>query len=205
MLNSRLFLKILTFLIPAIWDEKGIVSASSIQAQLALHIHPELLTASLLEGNESRVLHVGTSRVTDRLVSDGEFTEVVASHLRLNLDGGEGLAVVDTNNGTNHLGHDDHVSEVGLNHSRLLVGAGLSLGLSELLDETHGSSLKTSLEPPSGTGVDEVDELLVGKVEEVLKLDTPVLVLLERPGGLLGSGFLLSSELSHFLLSDVTQ
>lgn len=51
MLNSRLFLKILTFLIPAIWDEKGIVSASSIQAQLALHIHPELLTASLLEGN----------------------------------------------------------------------------------------------------------------------------------------------------------
>lgn len=134
MLNSRLFLKILTFLIPAIWDEKGIVSASSIQAQLALHIHPELLTASLLEGNESRVLHVGTSRVTDRLVSDGEFTEVVASHLRLNLDGGEGLAVVDTNNGTNHLGHDDHVSEVGLNHSRLLVGAGLSLGLSELLD-----------------------------------------------------------------------
>lgn len=43
---------------------------------------------------QSRVLHVGTSRVTDRLVSDGEFTEVVASHLRLNLDGGEGLAVL---------------------------------------------------------------------------------------------------------------
>lgn len=56
MLNSRLFLKILTFLIPAIWDEKGIVSASSIQAQLALHIHPELLTASLLEGNAVKIL-----------------------------------------------------------------------------------------------------------------------------------------------------
>lgn len=44
--------------------------------------------------------------------------------------------------------------------------------------------------------ITHVDELLVGKVEEVLKLDTPVLVLLERPGGLLGSGFLLRSELS---------
>lgn len=111
--------------------------------------------------------------MTDRLVSDGEFTEVVASHLRLNLDGGEGLAVlnfksdfvspcvrgfthVDTNNGTDHLGNDNHVSEVGLDHSGLLVGASLSLSLSELLDETHGSSLKTSLEPPSGTGVDEL-------------------------------------------------
>lgn len=46
------------------------------------------------------------------------------------------------------------------------------------------------------TEVTHVDELLVGKVEEVVKLDTPVLVLLERPGGLLGSGFLLRSELS---------
>lgn len=51
----------------------------------------------------------------------------------------------------------------------------------------------SSLQP---TEVTHVDELLVGKVEEVVKLDTPVLVLLERPGGLLGSGFLLRSELS---------
>jgi hypothetical protein len=44
--------------------------------------------------SQSRVLHVGTSTVTDRLVGDGEFTEVVTGHLWLDLDGGEGLSVL---------------------------------------------------------------------------------------------------------------
>ena len=67
------------------------------------------LRTCLLEGNancqyalfvnsrndlQSRVLHVGTSTVTDRLVGDGEFTEVVTGHLWLDLDGGEGLSVL---------------------------------------------------------------------------------------------------------------
>lgn len=43
---------------------------------------------------QSRVLHVGTSSVTDRLVGDGEFTEVVTGHLWLDLDGGERLSVL---------------------------------------------------------------------------------------------------------------
>lgn len=67
--------------------------------------------------SQSRVLHVGTSTVTDRLVRDAiivrlhvsrrdetfwgsgqedlrEFTEVVTSHLWLDLDGGERLSVL---------------------------------------------------------------------------------------------------------------
>lgn len=87
-----------------------------------------------------------------------EFTEVVTSHLWLDLDGGERLSVlndsqhlvrpklcclthVDTDDGTDHLWDDDHVSQVSLNHSGLLVGGSLLLGVSELLDETHGLSL----------------------------------------------------------------
>lgn len=46
------------------------------------------------DDSQSRVLHVGTSSVTDRLVGDGEFTEVVTGHLWLDLDGGEGLSVL---------------------------------------------------------------------------------------------------------------
>ena len=63
---------------------------------------------------------------------------------------------VDTDNGTDHLGDDDHVSEVGLDHGGLLVGASLLLGLSELLDEAKRSSLESSLEPSSGSGVNEL-------------------------------------------------
>lgn len=63
---------------------------------------------------------------------------------------------VDTDDRTDHLRDDDHVSQVGLDHGGLLVGSSLLLGLSELLDQSHWSSLKTSLEPPSGTSVDEL-------------------------------------------------
>lgn len=63
---------------------------------------------------------------------------------------------VDTNDRTNHLRDDDHVSQVSLDHSWLLVGAGLLLSVSELLDETHRAALKTALEPPSGTSVNKL-------------------------------------------------
>ena len=49
----------------------------------------------------------------DRLVRDGELCEVVANHLRLDLNLVEGLAIVDTDDATNHLRHNDHVAEVG--------------------------------------------------------------------------------------------
>ena len=51
--------------------------------------------------------------VLDRLVGDGELSEVVANHLRLDLNLVEGLAIVDTDDATNHLRHNDHVAEVG--------------------------------------------------------------------------------------------
>jgi hypothetical protein len=134
------------------------------------------------KNSQSRVLHVGTSTVTDRLVGDGEFTEVVTGHLRLDLNGGEGLSVlyvsrrssqtarathVDTTDGSNHLGNNDHVSQVSLDHSGLLVRSGVLLGESELLDETHGLSLKSSLEPSSCSGVNELCTL-VGSDRSIL-------------------------------------
>jgi hypothetical protein len=63
---------------------------------------------------------------------------------------------VNTTDGTDHLGDNDHVSQVGLDGGRLLVGGGLLLGLSELLDQSQGLSLETSLEPSPGSGVDEL-------------------------------------------------
>jgi hypothetical protein len=90
----------------------------------------------------------------------------VADHLGLDLDLVELLAGVDTDDAANHLGDNDHVTEVGLDKVGLLVGLGLLLGLAELLDETHGLALETAVEPSAGTSMDEVTELLRAEVEE---------------------------------------
>lgn len=92
----------------------------------------------------------------------------MANHFRLDLDLVELLAGVDTNDASNHLGDDNHVSEVGLDEVGLLVGLGLLLGLSELLDEAHGAALQTAVDPSAGTGVDDISELVRGEVEEAV-------------------------------------
>jgi hypothetical protein len=83
----------------------------------------------------------------------------VANHLGLDFDLVEVLAGVDTDDAANHLGDDDHVTEMGLDLVGLLVGLSLLLGLAELLDEAHGLALQTAVEPSAGTGMDEVTEL----------------------------------------------
>jgi hypothetical protein len=122
--------------------------------------------------------NTGTT-VLDGLVGDGELSEVVSNHLGLDLDLVEGLSVVDTDDGTDHLGDDDHVTEVGLDDSGLLQGGGILLGLAELLDQTHGLALKATLETSAGAGVDEVHQLLGREVQELVKVNTAVRELAE--------------------------
>lgn len=104
----------------------------------------------------------------------------MADHLGLDLDLVELLSRVDTDDAADHLGDDNHVTEVGLDEVGLLVGLGLLLGLAELLDETHGLALETTVEPSAGTGMDEVAELLRAEVEELVEVDTTVGKLAER-------------------------
>ena len=86
-----------------------------------------------------------------------ELGEVVADHLGLDFDRVEDFAVVDTDDGTDHLGDDDHVTQVGLDDGGLLIGGSFLLGFAELLDETHGLALETALETTAGAGVDELE------------------------------------------------
>ena len=117
--------------------------------------------------------------VLNGLVGDGELSEVVTNHLGLDLDLVEGLSVVDTNDGTDHLGDDDHVTEMGLDDGGLLVDGGILLGLTQLLDQTHGLALKTTLETSAGTGVNEVHQLLGGQVQELVEVNSAVRELAE--------------------------
>jgi len=136
----------------------------------------------LLERNESgRVSSTQTgTAVFDGLVRDGELPKIVASHLRLDLNRVKDFAIVNANNTADHLWDDDHVTKVGLNNCRLLIWRCFLLRLTQLLDETHGTALEPTLEPPSRTGMDEVDKVLIVHVKELLKLNTAVRKRAER-------------------------
>jgi hypothetical protein len=84
----------------------------------------------------------------------------VSNHLRLDFDLVEFLSRVDANNATNHLRNHNHVSEMRLDEVGLFIGLGLLLRLAELLDQTHGLALETSVEPTAGACVDDITELV---------------------------------------------
>lgn len=105
------------------------------------------------------------------VLGDREFTQVVANHLGLDFDLVELLTGVDTDDAADHLGDNDHVTEVGLDEVGLLVGASLLLGLAELLDETHGLALQTAVEATTSAGVNDITELFGGEVEEPVQIN----------------------------------
>lgn len=97
----------------------------------------ERKTRRLLERDELSSLSRGESRATvgDRVVSDGEFTQVVTDHIRLDLDGNVVTTVVDTDDGSNHLRDDDHITKVSLDGLRLLISVSLLLLWNSRKDE----------------------------------------------------------------------
>jgi len=90
----------------------------------------------------------------------------VTNHLRLDLDLVELLAGVDANDATDHLGNDDHVSEVSLDDIGLLVGLSLLLGLAELLDKAHGTALQATVDASSLASREHSGQILAGHVQE---------------------------------------
>jgi hypothetical protein len=104
--------------------------------------------------------------VLDRLVTDAELAQIEPHHLRLDLDLVELLARVDADDRADHLGHDNHVTQVRLDEVGLLVGLCGLFGFTELLDQAHRLALETAVEAAAGAGVDDVAELFGGEVEE---------------------------------------
>jgi len=90
----------------------------------------------------------------------------MTDHLGLNLNLVELFARIDTNDTTDHLGNHNHISQVRLDEVGLLVGLGLLLCFTELLDQTHGLALETTIKPTASAGVNDIAELVGGEVEE---------------------------------------
>merc|ERR1712096_13295 len=94
-----------------------------------------VLICRLLRGSRVGGTNTGTS-VLDWPVGHGELSEVVSDHLWLDFDSGEGLAIVDSDDGSGHLGSNDHVPAVGLHAFGLLHRLAVLLGLPQPLE--HG-------------------------------------------------------------------
>merc|ERR1719500_774558 len=104
----------------------------------------------LLEGDESGA--VGGSNtgptVLHGLVGDGELAQVVSSHL----------------------GDNDHVSEVSLDHVGLLVGGSLLLLLPQLLDQGHRLPFESPGELPPDPADKQLHQLLIVHVKELVEV-----------------------------------
>eukprot|EP01084_Bolivina_argentea_P232585 391980_1 len=135
----------------------------------------------LLERDESRRVCGSNARatVTDWLVGDGEFAQVMADHIRLDFDQYVSHSVVHANLTGDHLRHNDRIPEVRLDDGRLLVLAGGLLGLSDALHQFEGVGLQAAVEFSADTSSEELHKLSALQVQQVVDLDSTKVILSE--------------------------
>ena len=119
---------------------------------------------NLLQRNELRRVSSTNTRavVLHGLVSQRKFTQVVTNHLSLDLNVVETLPVVNTNNRTNHLRNNYHVTKMSLHRLRTLILRSVRLlnihfipfytySNAQSLYQSLGLSLKTTTETTTST------------------------------------------------------
>jgi len=133
-------------------------------------------TARSSEGDEFRASGGSVTNLTvlDGLVGHRVLSEVLSNHIGTDLDRGPVLAGVDLGDSTDHLGHDDGVTEVSLDSLGLLTVRSVLDGGSNLLDESVVLGVDSVLEPTTLSGLEEGDDVLGVHLEELVDLDTSV-------------------------------
>ena len=119
--------------------------------------------------------------VLDGLVRDGEFAEVAANHLRLDFNLVEGFPLINTNHGSNHLGHDDHIPEMRFYNLRFLQRRSFLLGLPQFLEEGDMLPLETSSIATAGTTREQLGQSLIAHIQKLIEVHSSVRELLECP------------------------
>mmetsp|Transcript_106247 Transcript_106247/g.188907 ORF Transcript_106247/g.188907 Transcript_106247/m.188907 type:complete len:240 (+) Transcript_106247:300-1019(+) len=147
----------------------------------ALHLAQQV--HALLEGDEAR--RVGGANtwpsMGNGLVGDGKLAKVATHHCRLDVDGVEGLAVVDADNGADHVREDDDIAEVGVHDGGLLVLGAVGLGLAQLLHQSDGALGQAAGQSAALARAHHSGHLGLGLLEKVLEVNTAVAELAEGP------------------------
>ena len=117
--------------------------------------------------------------VTDGLVSEGEFTKVVAAHVGSDFDGGPVLTSIDLGDGSDHLGGDNAVSQVSLDWLGLFADDLSFNGVLQLLHETGVLGVDSTAVSPALLGGEKSNHFLGVELEELVEFNTTVDLLLE--------------------------
>ena len=111
------------------------------------------------------------SAVLYRLVGQTELAQVVADHLGLDLHLVEGLAVVHAHHAADHLGYNDGVAQMRLDHGGLLERRRLLLGLAQALQQRRRLALQASAVAAASAACQQLHELLTCKRGNRIKLN----------------------------------
>lgn len=98
--------------------------------------------------------------VLHRLVGNGKLSQVVSDHLWLYFSLVENLSVVDANDGTDHLGKDDHITQVCLHCGRLLQNVSGFLCLLKPRNQVEVLPLQSTSKAPSHAAWKHLCELI---------------------------------------------
>merc|ERR1712168_919320 len=148
--------------------------------------------SELFERNETgRVGSADTgATMLDWLVGDRELAQVMTNHLGFDFNLVECFALVDSDDASDHLGHDDHVPQVRLHGLGLLVGKTSLLRLTQLLDETHRLAFETTSELAANAAREQLHQLVGRHVQQLVKVYSSVSVFPE--------GSLFGLNIRHF-------
>ena len=134
--------------------------------------------------------------VTNGLVGHGVLGQVVANHVGPDLDRVPVLARVHLSDGADHFGHDDAVTEVGLDRLGLLSVGSVLDGLGQLLDQAVVAGADAAAESSALARAEHGDHVVGRDLEQLVELNTSVNLLFEwfslgRLGGLSSRKFFL--------------
>ena len=117
--------------------------------------------------------------MTNWLVGHGELTEVIADHVSFDFDGVPVLSRVNFADGTDHLWHDDGISQMSLDGFGLLSVRSVFHGFGKLLDQSIVSLVNATSESALLSGTEHSHDLSSAHFEELVELNTSVDLLFE--------------------------
>lgn len=100
------------------------------------------------------------------LLRDRKLPQIVAHHLRLDLNLIELLATIYPDNTANHLRHHNHITQMRLDEIWLLIRLRLLFRFAQFLDQTHRPALEATVEPTTSACMNHIAELLGGEIKE---------------------------------------
>lgn len=115
----------------------------------------------------------------------------MADHLGLDFHLVEGLAIVNSNDASDHFWDNDHVSQVRFHYLWFLKWTCFFLGLTKTFNEAERFAFQTMRNPASSSAGEEFHQLLIGHIQKLVKINSSVSILSEGTLLLLLSQFFL--------------